>query len=89
MQSASYDMVPTPKNGNSRRKFGLSLYDIEDFLSSLEVCDLFQGPIMDRDYPGEELFIFKREIIPGINFYVKLKEKNNQIKILSCHEDGN
>ena len=87
MQNATYDMVPTPKNRNSRRKFGLSLYEIEDFISKLEAEDLFQGPIIDRDYPEEELFVFKKEIISGTVFYVKLKEKNNQIKILSCHED--
>ncbi|MDD4036660.1 MAG: hypothetical protein PHS45_05015 [Bacilli bacterium] len=89
MQDASYDMVPTVKNRNSRRKYGLSLYDIEDFLSKLEVADLIQGPIVDRDYPNEELFIFKKEIIPNVIFYVKIKEKDNQIKILSCHEDEN
>ncbi len=89
MQDASYDMVPTVKNRNSRRKYGLSLYDIEDFLSKLEIADLIQGPIVDRDYPNEELFIFKKEIIPNVIFYVKIKEKDNQIKILSCHEDEN
>lgn len=87
IQAASYDMVPTLKNRTSRRKYGLSLGDIEDYISSLEEIDLAKGPIPDRDFSGEELFIFKKEIIPGITFYVKIKEKNNQIKILSCHED--
>lgn len=89
IQDASYDIVPTLKNRNSRRKYGLSIYDIEDFLSKLEVADLIQGPMVDRDYPNEELFIFKKEIIPDVIFYVKIKEKDNQIKILSCHEDEN
>jgi hypothetical protein len=89
MQDASYDMIPREKNNVSRRKYGLSMYDIEDFLSKLEVADLIQGPIVDRDYPNEELFVFKKEIIPNVTFYVKIKEKNNQIKILSCHEDEN
>lgn len=89
MQDASYDMIPTLKNRNSRRIYGLSIYDIEDFLSKLEAADLIQGPIADRDYPSEDLFIFKKEIISNVIFYVKIKEKNNQIKILSCHEDEN
>lgn len=89
MENASYDMVPTLKNRNSRRIYGLSIYDIEEFLSKLETTDLIQGPITDRDYPSEELFIFKKEIIPNVVFYVKIKEKDNQIKILSCHEDEN
>lgn len=63
------------------------MYEIEDFLLSLENEDLVKGPVEDYDCPGEDVFIFKKEILKGIIFYVKIKEKNNQIKILSCHED--
>lgn len=87
MKFRDYDMVPTIKNRNSKRKYGLSQYDIEDYIASLEAGDLYKGPEPDRDYPGEELFIFKKEILPNVIFYTKLKYKNNQIKILSCHED--
>lgn len=80
-------MVPTAKNRNSKRKYGLSQYDIEDYIVSLEEKDLYKGPEPDLDFPGEELFIFKKEIKPNVIFYTKLKYKNNQIKILSCHED--
>lgn len=80
-------MVPTVKNRVSKRKYGLSQFDIEDYIASLEEEDLKKGPEPDRDYPGEELFIFKKEIMPNVVFYTKLKYKNNQIKILSCHED--
>ena len=89
MKSGNYDMVPTVKNGNSKRKYGLSQYDIEDYIASLEAEDLYKGSEPDRDCPGEELFIFKKEILPNVIFYTKLKYKNNQIKILSCHEDEN
>lgn len=82
-------MIPTVKNRNSKRKYGLSQYEIEDYIASLEVEDLYKGPELDRDFPGEELFIFKKEILPNIVFYTKLKYKNGQIKILSCHEDEN
>ncbi|MGN1378833.1 MAG: hypothetical protein ACI4XR_00305 [Bacilli bacterium] len=87
MKSGNYDMVPTAKNRNSKRKYGLSQYDIEDYIASLEKKDLYKGPEPDLDFPGEELFIFKKEIKPNVIFYTKLKYKNNQIKILSCHED--
>lgn len=82
-------MIPTVKNRNSKRKYGLSQYEIEDYIASLEVEDLYKGPELDRDFPGEELFIFKKEILPNIVFYTKLKYMNGQIKILSCHEDEN
>jgi len=32
MKSGNYDMVPTVKNRNSKRKYGLSQYDIEIIL---------------------------------------------------------
>ena len=87
IKNGTYDMVPTTKNRNSRRKYGLTLYDIEEMLLTLDINDLVKGPTTDRDYPNEELFIFKKQIKPNITFYIKLKEKNNQIKILSFHED--
>ena len=89
MKFGNYDMVPTVKNRNSKRKYGLSQYDIEDYIASLEAEDLYKGLEPDRDCPGEELFIFKKEILPNVIFYTKLKYKNNQIKILSSHEDEN
>lgn len=87
MKSGAYDLVPTVKNRESKRRYGLSQFDIEDYIASLEKSDLYKGPEPDRDCPGEELFIFKKEIRPGVIFYTKLKCRNCQIKILSCHED--
>ena len=59
----SYDLVPTEKNRSSRRKFGLTIYDIEDFLISISEEDLYSGPEKDRDRLDEEVFIFfKRNI---------------------------
>lgn len=86
----SYDLVPTEKNRNSRRKYGLTIYDIEDFLKSISETDLHSGPEIDRDKPNEEVFIFIKEILNGVNFYVKIKKDSrvtyDRIKILSCHE---
>lgn len=86
----SYDLVPTEKNRNSRRKYGLTIYDIEDFLKSISETDLFSGPEVDRDKPNEEIFIFIKEILNGVKFYVKIKKDStvtyDRIKIISCHE---
>lgn len=92
IKNNTYDMVPTEKNRNSRRKYGLSMFEIEDFLSNIEKEDLIEGPVRDYDVKDEYVFIFKKEIFSGIVFYVKLKEikkkeKGKTIKILSCHED--
>lgn len=70
----SYDLVPTEKNRNSRRKYGLTIYDIEDFLKSISEIDLYSGPEVDRDMPNEKVFIFTKEILNGVNFYVKIKK---------------
>lgn len=86
----SYDLVPTEKNRNSRRKYGLTIYDIEDFLKSISETDLYSGPEVDRNMPNEEVFIFTKEILNGVNFYVKIKKDGrvtyDRIKILSRHE---
>ena len=85
----SFDLVPTEKNRNSRRKYGLTIYDIEDFLKSISENDLYSGPKVDRDRPNEQVFIFKKEILNNVNFYVKIKRDStyDRIKSLSCHED--
>ena len=85
-----YDFVPTTKNRNSRRKYGLTLYDIEDFLKTITEEDLVSGPVIDRDIPSEKVYMFMKEIIIGVSFYVKIKKDSkvtyDRIKILSCHE---
>ena len=84
-------MVPTVKNKSSRRKLGLTTLDIEDFLKSIVIEDFFKGPEVDRDVPGDEVFMFKKEIMESVVFYIKVKKDNtvtyDRIKILSCHED--
>ena len=86
----SYDLVLTEKNRNSRRKYGLTIYDIEDFLKLISEEDLYSGPEIDRDIPSDEVFIFIKEILNGVNFYVKIKKDSkvtyDRIKIISCHE---
>ena len=77
VSNKDYDFVPTANNKNSRRKYGLTLYDIEDFLKSITDGDLVSGPEIDRDMPSEKVYIFMKEIITGVTY---------RIKILSCHE---
>ncbi len=81
----SYDLVPTEKNIRSRKKYGLTIYDIEDFLKTISEVDLYSGPEEDRDRPNEKVFIF---VINGVNFYVKAKKDTNvtydRIKIIFC-----
>lgn len=91
VNEGTYDFVPTDKNRNSRRKYGLTMFDVEDFLKSITENDLESGPETDRNIPNEVVFIFKKEIINGVFFYVKIKKdikvSYDRIKILSCHED--
>lgn len=86
----SYDLVPTEKNRASRRKYGLTLLEIEDFLKTINETDLYSGPEIDRDRPNEEVFVFTKEIMENVKFYVKIKKDNtvkyDRIKIISCHE---
>lgn len=90
IKKKDYDFVPTLKNRNSRRKYGLTILDIEDFLITLNSNDLVTGPEKDRDIPNDEIFVFKKKL-KGIIFYVKIKKDSkidyDRIKILSCHED--
>lgn len=82
------DIVPTSKNTTTRRRHGLTVLDIEDFLKSLTASDLESGPEEDRDYPGEYVYIFGKEIFRGTLFYVKIKLKEDLLKCLSCHDDS-
>lgn len=92
IKERNYDFVPTEKNKNSRRKYGLTIFEIEEFLLKINERDLYSGPELDRDVPGEELYIFKKEIVKNVNFYIKIKKDSSvdydRIKIISCHEDN-
>ena len=54
----TYDLVLTEKNRNSRRKYGLTIYDIEDFLKLISEVDLYSGPEIDRD--RQYLFLYEK-----------------------------
>lgn len=50
IKTHKYDMVPTAKNRESKRKYGLTQLDIEYFILSLKADNLYKGPEVDRDY---------------------------------------
>ena len=54
--------------------------------------DLESGPIIDKDIPNEELFVFMKEIVKNVIFYVKIKKDNtvnyDRIKIISQNMGG-
>lgn len=87
VKNKKLDFVPAKKNKESRRKYGLTIYDIEDEILKLTTKDLHKGPEKDRDYPSEYLWIFKK-VIMGTIFYIKLKLRSNGIVVcISFHED--
>lgn len=88
IKTHTYDFVPTKKNKESRYAYGLTIGDMEDLLMSLNENDLFKGPVEDRDYPGEYLYVYKKLVLENILFYIKVKYKDGFVKILSFHEDG-
>ena len=86
------DFVPTRKNRRSRQKYGISILEIEDTILKLTPGDLYKGPEIDRDCPGEILWIFKRGTASceDILFYIKLKFRERdkeEIVCISFHED--
>ena len=80
-------MVPTAKNRESKRKYGLTQLDIEYFILSLKADNLYKEQEVDRNYHNETLYLYKKKKKKNVVFYVKLKFKDGVIKILSCHED--
>ena len=43
IKTHKYDMVPTAKNRESKRKYGLTQLDIEYFILSLKADNLYKG----------------------------------------------
>lgn len=79
-------IIPTQKNRETRRFLGLTILDLEDIICNIKESDLKKGPVLDRDRPGEYLFVFKP--LYGENLlYVKLKLEPNQAKCISLHID--
>lgn len=87
IKEGTYIPIDRAKNLNSRHKYGITMQELEDFFLTIDKNDLYEGPTKDYDFPEEELFVFKKEFIPGVMFYVKIKDYKDTIKIISFHED--
>lgn len=87
VKSNNLVVVPRDKNKRTLWMLGISLVDIEETILDLTMEDFVLGPVEDRDYPGENLYIFKTERFDEL-LYIKLKLENNQLKCLSFHIDN-
>lgn len=60
----------------------------EDLLLGLSVADYCEGPLDDRDFPGE-LWVFGK-VIEGKEIYIKLKLAGSQssrlVRVISFHQ---
>ena len=61
-------------------------YNIGDLMNVVELLEKVKIAMENKDYDMVPI-IFKKEIINKVVFYTKIKYKNKQVKILSCHED--
>lgn len=55
-------------------------------MNVVELLEKVKIAMENKDYDMVPI-IFKKEIINKVVFYTKIKYKNKQVKILSCHED--
>lgn len=73
----------------TKRKYGWTVEDQENMIRLLEPKDLVEGPVIDRDIPSEDVWIFKRKY-DGVELiiYIKLKIRDNKECIcMSIHDD--
>ena len=81
------DIVPRAETRPTLAQLGLTMADLEELLLGLSVADYCQGPLADRDRPGE-IWVFGLEI-DGREVYIKLKvahaEGRDIAKCISFH----
>ena len=75
------------KNVDTIAHLGLTLADVENEILSLSVDDFSEGPLRDKQVPGD-LWVFGK-MIRGREVYIKLKlsgdEKRPDVFVLSFH----
>jgi hypothetical protein len=83
-------LVPREENMRCISKLGFKLGDVRDEILSLSVEDYCDGPVMDRDEPGQ-LWVFGKAI-KGMEVYIKLKLATfgttnpiKQVRVISFH----
>lgn len=89
-QDRGLDVVPRRENINSLAELGLTKKNRTEEIMNLSVTDYCEGPLPDRDRPGE-IWIFGKRI-GGKEVYIKLKiakaGKEKMAKCLSFHSAG-
>lgn len=86
VKNNNLDFIPRRENNKSRRKYGLSIMDVEDAILNLTLSDYKQGPEEDYSYPNEYVWVFLKEI-NSVSFYIKLKlRENGEVVCISFHD---
>ena len=81
--------VQTNKNRNTIRIYDLVDNERINILLKLKEEHLFKGPIVDKDYPNEYLYVFKyfyKKV--DILIYIKIKVLDKYIRVISFHKNG-
>ncbi len=79
-------LIPRDKNMTSIYEMGLSIFNVEEIISELQVDDYYRGPSSDHKFPNDDIweFISHYEMY---KIYIKLKLDNGDLAIcLSFHE---
>lgn len=90
IEAGRFQPVPRRKNMYTLAMLGISWEDAKSELCGLTASDYFQGPEMDRDFPGTDLFWVFKKNIGGQVIYIKFKIvylQDGGVKLVSFHLD--
>ena len=80
-------LVKRSENVQCMADLGLNYQSLEELLLSLSVADYCEGPLRDRDVPGE-LWVFGKAI-EGQEVYIKLRlagsQSSRRVRVISFH----
>jgi len=83
----SWVLVKRKENVECMAKLGFNYNDVRDAILELSVADYCEGPLQDRDMPGD-LWVFGK-VIGGGEIYIKLKLASfgnlKKLRIVSFH----
>lgn len=79
-------LIPRDKNMTSIYEMGLSIFNVEEIISELQVDDYYRGPSSDHKFPNDDIWEFISHY-ETYKIYIKLKLDNDDFVIcLSFHE---
>ena len=83
-------LVPRAENRECIVQLGFTYQDVKDTLLDLSVEDYCEGPLCDRDQPGE-LWVFGK-VVENKSIYIKMKLASlgtlRMVRVLSFHFAG-